>query len=282
MSLISHSVHGDSLAVLSELPTDSFDHAIIDPPYNMSKKRGLPWAFSKHVTMQESWDRFSHDEFFEFCVQWIGETTRVVKPNGNLFLFGTFHNIYLLGFILQKMDLKVLNSIIWFKPNAQPNITCRMLTESSEQIVWAANNPSKKATKWTFNYKVAKELNGGKQMRNVWEFPLTPRRERIAEHPSQKPLALMKRLVKIGSNPGDIILDPFAGTGTTGHAALAEGRRFFLIDRENKYIEAQRSRFQDAGFGDPVKFSTQAEIKHIINELDQSPSPLDPPVDAIA
>jgi len=236
---------GDALQLLKRLPEAHFDTCIADPPYNMSKKRGLGWAFSNHVTMQEAWDRFSNDDYFNFSLQWIQQVCRVVKPNGNLFVFGTFHNIYLLGFILQKLDKKILNSITWFKPNAQPNITCRMLTESSEQLLWACNNANGRAKGWIFNYAEAKRLNNGKQMRNVWSFPVTPRSERIAGHPTQKPEALIERILQIASRPGDWILDPFAGVGTTGAVARRLGRKFVLIEKQKRYVEAQRRRIDE-------------------------------------
>ena len=134
--------------------------------------------------MAESWDRFGEDEFFQFNVEWLREVCRVVKPNGNILVFGTYHNIYQLGFILQSgLNRRVLNSIVWYKPNAQPNITARMLAESTEQLVWAVNGTPDgpgKATKWVFNYWEAKALNGGKQMRNLWEFPVTPKARAVA------------------------------------------------------------------------------------------------------
>ena len=166
-------------------PDACVDHCIADPPFGIASgsgrrgKRGLGWAFSSHVTMQETWDRFSHDDFFQFNVRWLSEVCRVVKPNGNILVFGTFHNIYQLGFILQSvLNRRILNSIVWFKPNAQPNITARTLTESTEQIIWAVNETPERAKKWTFNYWDAKELAGGRQMRNLWEFAVTPKSER--------------------------------------------------------------------------------------------------------
>ena len=178
-SIPNHVYTGDCLEVMRQWLDACVDHCIADPPFGMSKKRGLGWAFSSHVTMEEAWDRFSKDEFFQFNVSWLSEVCRVVKPNGNILTFGTFHNIYQLGFILQNvLNRRVLNSIVWFKPNAQPNITARTLTESTEQIVWAVNNPPGKAKKWTFNYWQAKEMAGGKQMRNLWEIPYTPASER--------------------------------------------------------------------------------------------------------
>jgi site-specific DNA-methyltransferase (adenine-specific) len=251
----SRSILGDALEVLRRMPSGTFDCCIADPPYNMSKKKGLTWAFSRHVTMQEAWDRFSKEEYFHFSFQWMTEMCRVVKPNGNLFVFGTYHNLYTQGFILQQLDRKVLNSIVWHKPNAQPNITCRMLTESSEQLVWACNNTQAEAKRWTFNYDVAKQLNGGKQLRNVWSIPLTPRNERIAGHPTQKPLQLLERLVLLWTRPGDWILDPFAGTGTTGIAAAKHGRNFVLIEKHPKYFDAQKARFATSGLKGAVIFS---------------------------
>jgi hypothetical protein len=187
------------------------------PPFNISAgggrkgKKGLSWAFSSHVTMAETWDRFSDDEFFQFNVAWLREVCRVVKPNGNIFVFGTYHSIYQIGFVLQNvLERRVNNSIVWFKPNAQPNITARTLTESTEQIIWAVNETPARAKGWTFNYWDAKQMAGGKQMRNLWEIPYTPPTERACgKHPSQKPLALFERLVLVATSPDDLILDPF-------------------------------------------------------------------------
>jgi site-specific DNA-methyltransferase (adenine-specific) len=155
-----------------------------------------------------------------------------VKPNGNILVFGTYHNIYQLGFILQNvLNRRILNSIVWFKPNAQPNITARTLTESTEQIIWAVNETPAKATGWTFNYWDAKEMNGGKQMRNLWDFPVTSKKERAAgKHPSQKPLALLERAVLLASQPGELLLDPFGGAGTLAVAAAKHGRDWLLIE----------------------------------------------------
>ena len=206
----------DFFNVVKDWPDNSFDHCMVDPPYNMSKENGLGWAFSSHVTMSEDWDTFERKDYLEFSSAWIKEVSRVVKTNGNIFIFGTYHNIYDIGYILAEMDFRIINSIVWFKPNAQPNITCRMLTESTEYIIWACNNSEEKATKWTFNYEVAKALNNGKQMRNMWRIPYAPKREKeFGKHPAQKPVSIMARMIMIASKPNDIILDNFAGSGTT-------------------------------------------------------------------
>ncbi|MCH7699386.1 MAG: site-specific DNA-methyltransferase [Chloroflexi bacterium] len=244
---------GDCLAVMRSWPDGCIDHCIADPPFGIASgrgrkgKRGLGWAFSSHVTMQEAWDNFSEDEYFQFSLDWLKEVCRVVKPNGNILVFGTFHNIYLLGYLLGNLlDRRILNSIIWFKPNAQPNITARMLTESTEQIIWAVNETPKRATKWTFNYWDAKEMNGGKQMRNLWEFPVTSRSERVnGAHPSQKPLALLERAVLLMSDPGDLLLDPFGGAGTLAVASARNDRRYILIESVAEYAKLAKRRLAE-------------------------------------
>ncbi len=242
-------ITGDCLDVMRTWPDGCIDHCIVDPPFNIGSgsgrkgKNGLGWAFSSHVTMAEQWDTYSKEDFFAFNIEWLREVSRVVKPNGNILVFGTYHNIYQLGFILQHViERRVLNSVIWSKPNAQPNITARMLTESTEQIIWAVNNTPAKATGWTFNYWDAKEMNGGKQMRNLWEFPVTGKRERVeGKHPSQKPLALLERAVLLASKPGELLLDPFGGAGTLAVAAQKHERDWLLIENMPEYADiAQR------------------------------------------
>jgi len=243
-------ITGDCLDVMRGWPPGCIDHCIVDPPFNIGSgsgrksKNGLGWAFSSHVTMQETWDAFSKDEFFAFNTAWLREMSRVVKPNGNMLVFGTYHNIYQLGFILQNvLERRVLNSVVWFKPNAQPNITARTLTESTEQIIWAVNETPAKATGWTFNYWDAKEMNGGKQMRNLWEFPVTPRKERAnGKHPSQKPLGLIERAVLLASKPGELVLDPFGGAGTLGVAAAKHDRDWLMIESVPEYAEIAKKR----------------------------------------
>ena len=243
-------IHGDAIEVMRSWPDGCVDHCIADPPFNMSKRKGLGWAFSSHVTMQEGWDRFSEDDFFRFNVDWLREACRVVKPNGNIIVFGTYHNIYQLGFILQSgLNRRILNSIIWYKPNAQPNITARMLAESTEQLIWAVNGAPAgrgKAAKWTFNYWDAKALNDGKQLRNLWEFPVTPKSERKnGAHPSQKPLGLLERLVLVATRSGDLVLDPFGGAGTLALAADRHGRGWLLIESVAEYATLARARLRE-------------------------------------
>jgi site-specific DNA-methyltransferase (adenine-specific) len=239
---MNHKIYiGDSLEILKELEDDSIDMVFADPPYGMSKSKGLGWAYSKHITMQEAWDIFTKDSLFEFNLNWISETLRVVRPGGSFWVCGSFHNIYQLGFILQHLDMKINNSIVWFKPNAQPNITTRMFTESTEHLIWAVKNHSKE--KWTFNYEVMKGLNDGKQMRNMWSIPLTPKSEKWAgEHPTQKPFELLKRVILSSTNEGDTILDPFLGSGTTSAVAEYFGRHSIGIEKNKDYLSIIQKR----------------------------------------
>ncbi len=239
---------GDCLEKLKQIPDESIDLVFADPPYNMSKKKGLGWKFSKHITMQETWDIFSKDGFFEFNVKWLAECFRILKHGGSLWVSGSFHNIYQLGFIIQNMaDMKINNSIVWFKPNAQPNITCRMFTESTEHLIWASKNGNDK--KWKFNYDATKEeifdeiSPKGKQKRNVWVIPLTPPNEKEAgQHPTQKPTELLKRIIISCTDKGDMVLDPFAGSGTTNLVAMRLGRNSIAIEKDKKYAELIKKR----------------------------------------
>jgi len=235
---------GDCVEVMSKWPDASFDACITDPPYNMSRRKGLKWAFSSHVTMDEGWDRFSNDDYFKFTSAWLREVCRLVRPNGNILVFGSFHNIYMIGFVLEHvLGRRILQQITWFKPNAQPNITGRLPTESTEYVIWACNNTPEQAAKWTFDYAASKVIGGGKQLRNLWSIPCTPRGERkLGSHPSQKPAQLLERIVMLWSKPNDLILDCFLGTGTTATAAMKLGRRWVGIEKDAGYVEIASKR----------------------------------------
>ena len=235
---------GDCVEVMSKWTDAIFDACITDPPYNMSRRKGLKWAFSSHVTMDEGWDRFSNDDYFKFTSAWLGEVCRLVRPNGNILVFGSFHNIYVIGFVLEHvLGRRILQQITWFKPNAQPNITGRLPTESTEYIIWACNNSPEHAAKWTFDYAASKVIGGGKQLRNLWSIPCTPRGERKSgSHPSQKPAQLLERIVTLWSKPDDLILDCFLGTGTTATAAKKLGRRWVGIEKDAGYVEIASKR----------------------------------------
>jgi len=246
---------GDAIDELKKIPDESIDLVFADPPYNMSKKNGLGWKYSKHITMQEEWDMFSKDEYFQFNQTWIKEALRILKHGGSLWICGSFHNIYQVGFILQHIeDVKINNSIVWFKPNAQPNITCRMFTESTEHLIWASKNG--KGKRWTFNYEDTKNLieDGinpkGKQTRNVWSIPLTPKKEKWAgQHPTQKPEELLRRIILSCTNPGDTVLDPFVGSGTTSVVAKRMGRNSIGIEKDKKNLSIIKKRMSQQNLG---------------------------------
>jgi len=238
---------GDSLQELKNIQDESIDLIFADPPYGLAKKKGLGWAYSKHITLEEAWDIFSKDEYFEFSLKWITECVRILKHGGSFWVCGSFHNIYLIGFILHHLDLKINNSVVWFKPNAQPNITCRMFTESTEHLIWAVKNHTK--ARWTFNYedtknKIYDNLNPkGKQTRNVWSIPLTPKKEKWAgEHPTQKPIELLRRIILSCSKEGNLILDPFVGSGTTSIVAKMFNRTSIGIDKDKRYLDIAKKR----------------------------------------
>lgn len=241
---------GDCLEKLKDLKDNSVDLIFADPPYNMSKKNGLGWKYSKHVTMQEAWDMFKKDEFFEFNSKWISECFRVLKHGGSFWVSGSFHNIYQLGHIIQQFDdVKINNSIVWFKPNAQPNITCRFFTESTEHLIWASKNGDGK--KWFFDYDLTKKyiydsLNPkDKQTRNVWAIPLTAKTEKWAgEHPTQKPIELLRRIILSTSRIGDTVLDPFLGSGTTSVTAKMLQRNSIGIEKDSKWLDIIKKRME--------------------------------------
>ena len=239
---------GNCLEILPTIPSESVVLVFADPPYGLAKKRGMGWKFSKHITLQEGWDFFSKKELFSFNCVWMQECYRILKFGGSLFLCGSFHNLYQLGYIIQHAsDLKINNSIVWFKPNAQPNISCRMFTESCEHLIWAAKNGN--GQRWTFNYEDTKNLiedqlnPKGKQTRNVWSIPLTPKKEKWAgEHPTQKPEELLRRIILACTKEGETVLDPFVGSGTTSAVAMRMGRNSIGIEKEKKYLKILKKR----------------------------------------
>lgn len=253
-----HVFVGDCLAYLKSLPDSSVDHCITDPPYNISgydDKRKIGWLESNSVwkesknfqKIDEEWDKFEDTDYVQFTREWLNEIKRIVKPNGNILVFGSYHNIYQVGVTLEKLDLKINNSIIWYKRNAFPNITGRMLCESTEQIVWAVNGTKKKATKWVFNYEELKQFTtNGKQMRNMWDIPMTPGSEKKhGKHPSQKPLALSERLIVGFTNPGELVIDPFLGSGSFLVAAKSLGRDYLGVEQNEEYAKLALARLAD-------------------------------------
>ncbi len=242
---------GDCLKILSLLKENSVDMIFADPPYHLSNG-----GFTVHAGRQVSvnkgkWDKSKGvREDFDFHKSWIRECRRVLKPEGTIWISGTYHSIYACGYALQLLGYKILNDISWFKPNASPNLSGRYFTASHETLIWARKDPKEKHT---FNYREMKHghwngdflKNPGKQMRSVWAIGTPKPEEKIfSKHPTQKPLALLERIVLSSSNRDNLIVDPFTGSSTTGLAAYKHGRRFIGIDTSNDYIKLSEKRFE--------------------------------------
>jgi site-specific DNA-methyltransferase (adenine-specific) len=219
---------GDCLDLLAQIPESSVDLVFADPPYFLSNG-GITCHAGKMVSVNKgAWDklpgpevgpvRARFDKVHEFNTAWLAACQRVLKPNGSLWVSGTAHVIHSVGFALQQLGFKLLNDISWVKPNPPPNLSCRYFTHATETIIWAAKNAK---SRHTFNYKLMKEANRGKQMKSVWEIrPPESWEKKFGKHPTQKPVALLERILLASSNEGDLVLDPFGGSGTTLLAAL--------------------------------------------------------------
>jgi len=247
-------VQGDMLSVLDRITDLSIDMIFADPPYNLSND-GFTCKGGRMVSVNKGdWDVSKGPEAdFEFHREWIAACHRKLKPGGTIWISGTYHSVYQCGFALQIGGWHVLNDISWFKPNASPNLSCRMFTASHESLIWARTD---KKHKHVFNYQDMKNgdwhagdpiKKAAKQMRSVWSIPLTKKSEkRHGKHPTQKPEALLERIVLSSTNPGDIILDPFCGSGTTGVVAVRRGRKFIGIDMDKHFLhDIAAPRIQD-------------------------------------
>lgn len=237
-------LQGDCRELLAQFPENHFDMVFADPPYMLSNDGFTVHAGKRASVNKGKWDKSQGLESdFRFHMEWIAACQRVLKPEGTIWISGTYHSIYACGYALQLQGFKILNDIAWYKPNASPNLSCRFFTATHETLLWARK--SRKA-KHVFNYAVMREGNWGKdflkkpgkQMRSIWAIGTPPREEKtFGKHPTQKPLELLKRIVLASTNPGALILDPFTGSSTTGLAAIACGREFIGIDMEKKYLE---------------------------------------------
>lgn len=232
---------GDCIEELKKLEEKSVNMIFADPPYKLSND-GITCQNGRMVSVNKGeWDRssgFKNDH--EFNKKWLKECDRVLKDDGTIWISGTYHIIHSIAFALMEMDYYIINEIAWYKPNAAPNMGCRCFTASHETLIWAKK--SKKA-KHTFNYSFIKEYNGGKQMRSMWEISTTPKREKeLGRHPTQKPKELLYRCIMSCTHEGELVLDPFCGSGTTGVVAVENKRRFIGIDTEQEFLELTKRR----------------------------------------
>jgi len=240
----------DCVEFLSKLPEACVDLIFADPPYNLQLRHELIRPnLTKVDAVNDRWDQFDGFEAYdEFCRAWLSECRRVLKPTGTIWVIGTYHNIYRLGRLLQDLGFWILNDVVWIKTNPMPNFRGVRFTNAHETLLWAKK--SEKAKGYTFNYAEMKAENGGKQMRSDWTFSLCTGGERLKNgdgrklHPTQKPLEMVERIVRACSKPGDIVLDPFAGTGTTAVAAEKHGRRWLAVEQQPDYVAAANDRLR--------------------------------------
>lgn len=236
-------LEGDTLELLPQMASESADCIFADPPYMLSNG-GVTCHAGKMVSVNKGdWDESRGlDENFNFTLAWLSHCKRILKEDGTVWVSGTNHNIFITGFALQSLGFRILNDIVWYKPNAAPNLSCRYFTHSHEIVVWASKSDK---AKHKFDYKLMRQMNGGKQMRSVWEITAPKKSEKqFGKHPTQKPLALLERILLASTEPGDLVLDPFVGSGTTCVAALLNGRRSIGVDFEKKYLQIARRRIE--------------------------------------
>jgi modification methylase len=240
-------IAGDCVAAMARLPAASVDLIFADPPYNLQLSKTLHRPDQTRVKgVEEDWDKFGDSaEYDAFTQSWLAEARRVLKPTGTLWVIGSYHNIYRLGYWLTQAGFWLLNDVVWQKPNAMPNFRGTRLQNQTEILLWASMAPK---AKYTFNYQALKTFNDDKQLGNVWEIPLCRGPERVTDaggdtlHPTQKPEALLYRVLLASTNAGDTVLDPFFGTGTTGAAAKMLGRHYIGIEQDEGYIAAANAR----------------------------------------
>jgi len=238
--------------ILAELEENSIDMVFADPPYFLSNG-GFTVSAGRRVSVNKgSWDKSNGlERDFEFHREWVQAVRRVLKPHGTIWISGTYHSIYQCGYALQLSGFHILNDISWFKPNASPNLSCRYFTASHETLIWARKE---KKAKHVFNYDVMKNgewsddklKKSGMQMRSVWSIG-TPKmaEKKHGKHPAQKPESLLRRVILASTNEGDVVLDPFTGSSTTGVVAYRLSRKFIGIDLEKKFLDISIKRFEE-------------------------------------
>ena len=254
---------GDCVAEMAKIPAASVDLVFADPPYNLQLQGDLKRPDDSRVdAVDDDWDKFSSfSAYDDFTRAWLTACRRAMKPNATLWVIGSYHNIYRVGALLQDLGFWILNDIVWRKSNPMPNFRGRRFTNAHETLIWAAREAAKRD--YTFNYEALKAGNDDLQMRSDWFIPLCTGEERLKGrdgkklHPTQKPEALLARVILAASRPDDLVLDPFCGTGTTGAVAHRLGRRFIGIERDADYAAAATARI---GAAEPLAQATLAKF----------------------
>lgn len=230
--------------ILPNIPENSIDMIFADPPYFLSNG-GITCHAGRMVSVNKGkWDiSKGKEENYLFTLRWLRECQRILTPNGTIWVSGTSHIIYTIGYAMQDLGYRILNDIVWFKVNPPPNLSCRYFTHSTEIVLWAAKN---KYSKHHFNYSLMRKLNNNRQMLSLWSIkPPGPEEKKYGKHPTQKPTALLDRIILASTRHGDIVLDPFSGSGTTGIAAIREGRQYIGIELEEEYLKTSIKRLKD-------------------------------------
>tara|TARA_Y100001936_G_scaffold223189_1_gene239745 strand:- start:111 stop:1184 length:1074 start_codon:yes stop_codon:yes gene_type:complete len=242
-------INGDSLKELKKIPSETFDLIFADPPYNLQLKNELSRPDrSKVKAVDDKWDKFeSFKSYDEFTIDWLTECRRILKKNGAIWIIGSYHNIFRVGYIVQDLGFWILNDVIWNKNNPMPNFRGTRFTNAHETLIWASKNEK---SKYTFNYQSLKCLNDDLQMRSTWNLPICSGKERLKSngvkiHSTQKPESLLHRIVLASSNKDDFILDPFLGSGTTAVVSKKLGRNYFGIEKEKNYFDAANKRLKN-------------------------------------
>ena len=242
-------INGNSLEILKKIPDKTFDLIFADPPYNLQIGEKLKRPDDSKVNgVNDKWDQFSNFRHYDdFSKKWLKECKRILKDNGSIWVIGTYHNIFRIGYHIQNLNYWILNDVIWKKNNPMPNFKGTRFTNAHETLIWASKN---KKSKYTFNYQSLKCLNDDLQMRSDWTFPICSGKERLKKngkkiHSTQKPEALLHRIILATTNKGDNIFDPFLGTGTTAVVAKKLGRNYFGIEKDKKYFKAASNRIKN-------------------------------------
>jgi modification methylase len=249
-------IEGDCIAQMQALPASSVDLIFADPPYNLQLEGDLRRPNNSKVdAVDDDWDQFaSNEEYDRFTRAWLGAARRVLKESGTIWVIGSYHNIFRVGATMQNLGFWMLNDVIWRKTNPMPNFRGRRFTNAHETLIWAAKSREQKS--YTFNYEAMKQLNDELQMRSDWHLPICAGSERLRDesgsksHSTQKPEALLHRVLLSSTNPGDVVLDPFFGSGTTGAVAKRLGRRFIGIERDPEYVRVAQRRIESIVEGD--------------------------------
>lgn len=254
-------IQGECVAEMRKMPDCSVDLIIADPPYNLSK--GGAWKWDNSVVLHgmggnwnkvmQEWDDYSFDAYFAFTKEWLTEVKRILKPTGSMWIFGTYHNIGVINVICQMLGIEIINEVIWYKKNAFPNLAGRRLTASHETILWCNKGGKKREYYFDYDYSKVGDFSydtlksPGKQMRTVWDISNNKEKKELAygKHPTQKPIRILKRMIKLSSREGDLVFTPFAGAGSECVAAKMTGRSYIGIEMEKEYCEIAENRLSN-------------------------------------